>query len=113
MSFLLLIVLLLPSPLTGKRVYVLITGSDRENYSPRAETIHLFRKRCKEITVTLKKEKAHYIIVHDDTGAGPGRKPQKIVVFNKDGDVIYSGATRSVRGAVKDACKAIRQDRIQ
>jgi hypothetical protein len=85
------------------RVFVAGTGS-------RAESINHLNKRCPELTVTLDQEKAAYIIVHDDTGAGPGRKPQKVAVSNREGDVIYSGATRSIGNAMKDACNAIRTD---
>ena len=32
-------------------------------------------------------------------------------MFNRDGDTIYSGSTRSLGNAVKDACAAIGKSR--
>jgi hypothetical protein len=69
-----------------------------------------FQKRCPEFTVTREKEKADYILVHDDTGAGMARNPQKIAVFNKAGDAIHSSSAKTVKGAIDAACKAIRED---
>ena len=88
-----------------EKLRVFVTGS-----SSRAESIDHLNKRCPEVTVTIEREKADYIIVHDHTGAGMGRSPHKITVFNREDDAIYSGATRTVSGALKDACKAIRND---
>ncbi len=94
---------------SGKTVRVLITSS-RANGSARPETIDTFLKRCPEVTVTSERERADYTMVHDDTGAGMGRNPQKIAVFNKAGDVIHSSSAKTVKGAVDAACRAIRED---
>lgn len=105
------LLLALESPLdTQVRVYV--TSSHRAPEAVKAETVDHMKKskHCRDLLPTLNRERADYTIVHDDTGAGMGRKPQKIAVFNRDGDFIYSNATRSVGAAVKDACKAILAD---
>ena len=93
-------------------IRVFVTSSNRSEDVVKAETVsHINKnKHCRTLTVTINRKKADYIIVHDDTGAGPGRKPQKIAVFKKDGDLIYSGSTRRVSSAIKDACKAIKRD---
>jgi len=94
---------------SGEKLRVLITSS-RANDSPRPETVEHFQKRCPEFTVTREKEKADYILVHDDTGAGMARNLQKIAVFNKAGDAIHSSSAKTVKGAVDAACEAIRED---
>jgi hypothetical protein len=35
-------------------------------------------------------------------------RADKIAVFKKNGDLVYSGKTRSVANTVKDACAALR-----
>ena len=75
------------------------------------EIMKTFSKRCSEITVTLKQERADYIVLLDHEGGKSAlSKDNKVAVFNKDGDMIHSGSTRSLGSAVKNACKAIRND---
>ncbi len=75
------------------------------------EIMKTFSKRCSEITVTLKQERADYIVLLDHEGGKSAlSKDNKVAVFNKDGDMIHSGSTRSLGNAVKNACKAIRND---
>ena len=38
------------------------------------------------------------------------RKRDKIALFGRNGDVLYSNSVRSVGNAVKDACEAIQKD---
>jgi hypothetical protein len=67
-----------------------------------------FGERCLTCTVTMKKERAEYIVILEHEGGKKiARRDNKVVVFNKDGDSIYSGSTRSLGNAVKDACDAI------
>lgn len=76
-----------------------------------AEIIKTFGERCPVITVNLKQDKADYIVLLDhEGGKDPIRRDNKVVVFNKEGDSIYSGSTRMLGNAVKDACSAIRKD---
>ena len=98
-------VLLLAPAWADELLRVFVTGTGAQ-----AETIHHLNKRCRELTVTADREKAYYVVQRDRTGAGMGRNPHKIAVFNRDGDAIYSGSAKTVGGAIKDACKAIRED---
>ncbi len=88
-----------------EKTRVFVTGR-----SSSAESINHLNKRCPELTVTVDRDKAEYVIVRDNTGAGMGRNPHKITVFDHEGDSIYSGSTKTVGGAMKDACNAIRKD---
>jgi hypothetical protein len=73
-----------------------------------AEIIKTFGERCPSVIVTSAKEKADYAVLLDhEGGKGLARKDNKVVVFAKDGDVVYSGSTRSLGNSVKDACAAI------
>jgi len=76
-----------------------------------AEIMKTFGERCPEVTVTIKQDKADYIVLLDhEGGKGWVRKDNKVAVFNKDGDMVHSGSTRSLGNSVKDACKVIQED---
>lgn len=75
-----------------------------------AEIIKTFNKRCPELTITINKDKADFIVLLEHEGGKDlVSRDNKVVVFNKEGDAIYSGSTRSLGNAVKDSCKAIRE----
>ena len=72
------------------------------------EIIKTFGERCKEVTVTMDKAKADYVVLFDhEGGKGYALKDNKIAVFHNNGDVLMSKSTRSLGNAVKDACTAI------
>lgn len=89
-----------------------IIGSSSGGARPQtAEIIKTFRERCPEFTVTLKEEKADYIVVLDhEGGKGFFRRDNKVVVFNREGDAIFSNSTVILGNAVQDACNAIIED---
>lgn len=78
-----------------------------------AEVIKTIGQRCSEFTVTGDISKANYVLRLEHEGgkewtlgvAPP--KVNKIVVYNKDKDVIFSTSTRTLGNAVKDACAAV------
>jgi hypothetical protein len=76
-----------------------------------AEIMKTFGERCPESVVTIKREKADYVIILDhEGGKGFLRRDNKFALFNKDGDAIKSGSTRSLGNSVKDACEALKKD---
>jgi len=76
-----------------------------------AEIIKTFGEKCREVTVTMKQEKANYVVVLEHEGGKSWiRKDNKVAVFNQDGDSIVSHSTMSLGGSVDDACKAINKD---
>ncbi len=87
-------------------------GASRGGARPQTgEIIKTFGEKCPEITVTINKEKADYIVLLDHEGRkGYARKDNKVAVFNKDGDSIVSRSTRSLGNSVKNACEAILAD---
>ena len=73
-----------------------------------AEIIKTFRERC-DLEVTMEKEKADYFVILDhEGGKGIIWRDNKVAVFESTGTSVYSGSTRSLGNAVKDACNEIR-----
>jgi hypothetical protein len=87
-------------------------GSTKGGARPQtAEIIKTFNERCPELTVTNNKDKANYAVILDhEGGKGVLAHRNKIAVFNRDGDAIFSDSTRSLGNSVKDACAAIKKD---
>ena len=72
------------------------------------EVIKTFGERCPEVTVTMNKTTADYVVLFDrEGGKGFTRRRDKIAVFHNNGDVLFSGSTRNLGNSVKDACAAI------
>ncbi len=72
------------------------------------EVIKTFGQRCPSVVVTMDKDKADYVVLFDrESSKGIARKRDKIAVFKKDGDVLYSESVRSVGTAVQDSCASI------
>jgi hypothetical protein len=75
------------------------------------EIIKTFNQRCPEYTVTNNKGRANYAVILDhEGGKGLLRHRNKIAVFDRDGDVIFSNSTRELGNSVKDACAAVAKD---
>ena len=73
-----------------------------------AEIIKTFNQRCPSVTVTNNVQKADFAVILDhEGGKGLVHRRNKIAVFNRDGDVIFSDSTRELGNSVKDACQAI------
>ena len=84
-------------------------GAARGGARPQTvEIMKTFEDRCPGIVITIKQEKADFIVLLDHEGGKGGlRRDNKIAVFNKDGDSIFTNSTRSLGNAVKDACSTI------
>jgi hypothetical protein len=62
-----------------------------------AEIIKTFNEKCQSCTVTANKDKADYaVILEHEGGKDPFSRDNKFALFNRDGDVIKSGFTRSL-----------------
>jgi hypothetical protein len=73
-----------------------------------AEIIKTFNQRCPEVTMTNNVEKADFAVLLDhEGGKGYALRHNKIVIFNRAGDAIFSDSTRALGNSVKDACQAI------
>ena len=79
--------------------------------SPRSlDVIKSFTQLCPEVIVTANREKADYVVRLDHQEVGPTTpfiRGNKVAVFNKDSDLVYTSSTRVLASAVKGVCGAI------
>ena len=81
-------------------------GTSPEN----VEVIKVFSQRCPGVVVTSNRDKADFFVRLDHEGINPTTPfvhGNKVAVFNKSDDLIYSTSTRTLSNAVKGACAAI------
>ena len=74
------------------------------------EVIKAFYRNCRDAVITANREKADYVVRLDHEAISPMTPfvhGNKIAVFDKNEDLIYSNSTRLLSTAVKDACTAI------
>jgi hypothetical protein len=74
------------------------------------EVIKAFVRYCPAVTVTASHEKADYQVRLDHEAINPTTPfvhGNKVAVFDKNEDLVYSNSTRILSSAVKDACRAI------
>jgi hypothetical protein len=73
-----------------------------------AEIIKTINQRCPEITVTNNLGRADFVLTLDhEGGKSLLAHRNKIAVFNRAGDDIFSNSTRELGNAVKDACEVM------
>jgi coproporphyrinogen III oxidase-like Fe-S oxidoreductase len=81
-------------------------GSSPQN----VEVMKTFLRRCPAVLVTGNREKADFVVRLDHQEPNPTTlfvRANKVAVFNKNNDLIYSTPTRTLTSAVKSACEAI------
>ena len=79
------------------------------------EVMKAFVRYCPAVVVTASREKADYIVRLDHDPISPTTPfvhGNKVAVFNKKEDLMYTNSTRILSSAVKDACAAIAADGI-
>lgn len=88
--------------------------TDSAGHNQLMELAKTFLQRCPEVTPTLDKDKADFVVTMNWApatrffiGGKLIHKPDQILVTNKEGDIIFSGVARTVGGNTEDACKAI------
>ena len=94
--------------------------ADSAGHNQFMELAKTFLQRCSEVTPTINKEKADFVVTMNwapatrfFVGGKLIHKPDQILVTNKEGDIIFSGVARTVGGNTEDACKAIMHSRPQ
>jgi hypothetical protein len=83
-------------------------GVRRDN----TEILKTFAQACRQVIFTSDRAKADYAVVLDrkiKNGTNPawGVYQNDFVIFNRAGDVIFSGGTLSLKNAAKDSCKGV------
>ena len=74
------------------------------------EVMKAFAKECPDVTVTANREKADFLVRLDHEGVNPTTPfvhGNKVAVFNKDQDLVFTNSTHLLGSAVKGACAAI------
>jgi hypothetical protein len=77
------------------------------------EVMKAFSRTCRNVIVTANRDKADYIVRLDHEALNPTTpfvRGNKVAVFNKEEDLIYSNSSRLLASAVKGVCTAIRDD---
>jgi len=73
-----------------------------------AEVIKTFGEKCPAVIVTANADMADFFVLAEhEGGKGLLLKDNKIVVFARNGDTLFSTSARSMGSAVEGACKAI------
>lgn len=78
--------------------------------SPQNVVIKAFSRNCRDAVITANREKADYIVRLDHEPISPTTPfvhGNKVAVFDKNEDMIYSNSTRLLGSSVKGACDAI------
>ena len=81
-------------------------GTSPQNF----EVIKAFSRKCRDVIVTANRDKADYVIRLDHEPINPTTlfvHGNKVAVFDKNEDLIYSDSSRLLSTAVKEACSAI------
>jgi len=97
----------------GKRWAAWGSNSTRDSHDEAMEVIKDLQNNCAGVMVTLNPANADYSIMlnrESKHNRGLLRTNSQLQVANRAGDVIGSGATRTVGHAAKDACESILAD---
>lgn len=88
-------------------------GEPTRVYVTDSQMIKTLNQRCPQLTVTNNRQKAEFAVLLDhEGGKGSLHRNSRLVVFDRDGNDIFSDSKRAPGNSVKDACQAIlRQDR--
>jgi hypothetical protein len=81
-------------------------GTSAENI----EVMKAFLKHCPGISITSNRDKADYIVRFDRESPSPVTpfvKGNKVAVFDKRDDLVYSESARYLTGTVKGTCAAL------
>lgn len=74
------------------------------------EVMKQFQKLCPAVAITGDRAKADYIVRVDREPPSPVTpfvKGNKVAIFNRDADLIYSNSSRTLAPLVKGSCAAV------
>ncbi len=102
------------------RIYITESGATEitadnlqvtRNTSPQnVEVMKAFTKQCPGVVITSNRDKADYVVRFDHDGASPTTpfvKGNKVAVFDRNDDLVFSDSSRLLGSSVKSACAAI------
>jgi hypothetical protein len=83
-------------------------GAQASRLNP--EMTKTIARECPSVVLTTNAAKADYFVVWENKASEKtqwGEHENEVSVFNRDGDLVYSGATHRKGSAARDICKAI------
>lgn len=78
--------------------------------SENIEVMKAFQRHCPSVAVTADRDKADFIVRLDRESPSPVTpfvRGNKVAVFNREADLVYSHSSRLLAPAVKGACAAV------
>lgn len=99
----------LSPPQEKARLRVFVTDSPNGwsgsgSHPQTAEVMKTITQECKNATVTNDRVKAKYVVLLERESHKVIRRDNKMVIFDKDGDVVYAASTRALGNAVRNGC---------
>jgi hypothetical protein len=92
---------------------MVVAREDARVVREHTENVKTFHAACPGVTVTENKEKADYALVWDRTNwnetAWTGHQ-NNLALYDRNGDLVWSGASHRMQTAARDACRAITQN---
>ena len=91
------------------RVFVEPSPESSSHSQPHPQTVEImktFGESCPGLTVTNRREEATFVVMLDREAGKWVRRHNKMVVFNRSGDMIYQNSTRELGLAVRRFCAA-------
>ncbi len=82
----------------------------RETSPQNVEVMKAFSRQCPGVVITSNRDKADYVVRFDHEGANPTMfftAGNKVAIFNKSEELVFSTSTRLLASAVKTACAAM------
>ncbi|MFN0106768.1 MAG: hypothetical protein ACKV2U_32325 [Bryobacteraceae bacterium] len=82
--------------------------------SENIEVMKAFQRYCPAVAVTSDRDKADFIVRLDRETPSPVTpfvRGNKVAVFNRDADLVYTHSSRTLAPAVKGACAAVTSKR--
>jgi hypothetical protein len=81
-------------------------GTSKENI----EVMKAFSRLCPNVLITGNRDKADFVVRFDHEGINPTTpfvRGNKVAVFDRGDDLVYSESTRTLGTAVKGVCAAL------
>ncbi|MBL8238730.1 MAG: hypothetical protein JNM66_15000 [Bryobacterales bacterium] len=75
--------------------------------SENIEVMKAFQRHCPSVAITSDRDKADFVVRLDREGPSPVTpfvKGNKVAVFNRDADLVYTNSSRTLAPSVKGAC---------
>ena len=78
--------------------------------SESVQVMKYFAEFCPDVIVTSSRDKAQYIVMVHAEEVNPGTpfyRGNRLAVFNREDDLIYSSSARLLKNAVRDTCAGL------